>query len=99
MEAIAQANAAPPLVTSVPIRQLLKLEFRENKIAELHSAKISFPRVQQQRWPSKRIDGHIGHHYHLIEVPSNIEVNLDTGFALVYQILLNFEKPTIAYTS
>jgi hypothetical protein len=65
----------------------------------MHIAKISFPRVQQQRWPSKRIDGRTGHHYHLTQVPSNVEINPNTGFALVYQILLNFEKPTIAYTS
>ena len=99
MEAIAQANAAPPIVTRTPIRELLKLRFRENEAAELHSAKISFSRVQQQRWPSRRTDGHTGYHFHLTQVPSDIEVNPDTGFALVYQILLNFEKPTTAYTS
>jgi hypothetical protein len=32
-------------------------------------------------------------------VPSDIDINIDTGFALVYHILLNFEKPSIAYNS
>jgi hypothetical protein len=65
----------------------------------MHIAKISFPKMQQHRWPSKRTDDRTGHHHHLTQVPSNVEINPNTGFALVYQILLNFEKPTIAYSS
>ena len=65
----------------------------------MHTTKISFPRVQQHRWPNKHTDGRTGHHYHLTQVPSDVEINPNTGFALVYQILLNFEKPTIAYTN
>ena len=34
-----------------------------------------------------------------MQVPSDINVNPATGFVLVYDILLNFEKPTAAYTS
>jgi hypothetical protein len=99
MELIEQDKEALPQLTSVPIRELLKLEFHENEAAELYTAKISFPRVQQQRWPSKRTDGRTSHHFHLIQVPSDIDVNPATGFALVYHILLNFEKPTVTYTS
>jgi hypothetical protein len=32
-------------------------------------------------------------------VPSDIDINIATGFELVYHILLNFEKPSIAYNS
>ena len=46
MESIEQDNAAPPLVTNVPIEELLKIGFRENEAVELHSAKISFPKIQ-----------------------------------------------------
>jgi hypothetical protein len=46
-----------------------------------------------------RPDDRSGHHFHLTQVPSDIEINTETGFAFVYHILLNFEKPTIAYTS
>jgi hypothetical protein len=99
MELIEQDKEAQPQVTNIPIRKLLKLGFRENEAVELHTTKISFPRVQQQRWPSKLTNGRTGHHFHLTQVPSDIDVNLATGFALVYHILLNFEKPTVAYTS
>jgi hypothetical protein len=57
MELIEQDKEAPPQMTSVSIRELLRLGFRENEVAELNKAKISFPRVQQQRWPSKCTDG------------------------------------------
>jgi hypothetical protein len=32
-------------------------------------------------------------------VPSDIEIDTNAGFALVYHILLNFEKPSTLYTS
>jgi hypothetical protein len=32
-------------------------------------------------------------------VPSHIDIDTNTRFALVYHILLNFEKPSISYTS
>jgi hypothetical protein len=99
MELIEQDKEAPPQVTNVPIHELLKLGFRENEAAELHTTKISFPRVQQQRWPSKHTDGCTEHHFYLMQVPSDIDVNPTTGFALVYHILLNFEKPAVAYTN
>jgi hypothetical protein len=73
--------------------------FTESKVAELHTAKISYPRVHQQHWPSSRQDGRTGHHYYLIHVPLDIDINIDIGFALVYHILLNFEKPSITYNS
>ena len=45
------------------------------------------------------MDGRTRHHYHLTQVPSDIEINPSTGFALIYHILFNFEKPTIVYTN
>ena len=94
MELIAKDNNITPRVVTTRIREMLRLGFRENEAAELHTAKISFPRIQQQRWPSMRTDGRIGHHYHITHVPSDIEIDANIGFALVYQILLNFEKPS-----
>ena len=99
MELIAKDNNAPTRPINTPIRELLRLGFRESEAAEIHIAKISFPRVQQQKWPSIRTDGRSGHHYHITQVPSDVEVDPNTGFALVYHILLNFEKPTTAYSS
>jgi hypothetical protein len=99
LELIAQDHEVLPQEINTPIRELLRLGFRENEAAEMYTARISFPRVQQQRWPSKHTDGRTGHHYYLTQVPSDIEIKPNTGFALVYHILLTFEKPTIAYTS
>ena len=81
---------------------MIRKGYRENEAAEAHTSKeshSSFPRVPQLKWPSTRQDGRSGHHYHLTQVPSNIEVNSQTSFALVYHILLNFEKPTTTYNS
>jgi hypothetical protein len=99
MELIASDNNIPHREINTPIRELLRLGFRESEAAEIHTAKISFPRVQQQKWPSTRTDGRSGHHYHITQVPSDIEIDTNTGFALVYHILLNFEKPSTSYTS
>ena len=99
MELIAEANGEPLQEIHMSIREMIRRGYKENEAAEAHTAKVSFPRVPQQKWPSKRLDGRTGHHYHLTQVPSDIEINTQTGFALVYHILLNFEKPTISYSS
>ena len=99
MELITSDNNIPHCEINTPIRELLRLGFRESKAAEIHTAKISFPRVQQQRWPSTRKDGCSGHHYHITQLPSDIEIDTNIGFALVYHILLNFEKPSTPYTN
>jgi hypothetical protein len=99
MELIAIDSKALLQETHMSIREMIRKGYRENEAAEAHTTKVSFPRNPQQKWPSSRTDGRSGHHYHLTQVPSEIEVNTQTGFALVYHILLNFEKPTIAYNS
>jgi cellulose biosynthesis protein BcsQ len=68
---------------------MMRKGYRENEAAEVHTAKVSFPKIPQQKWPSSRVDGRFGHHYHLTQ----------TCFVLVYHILLNFEKPIVAYNS
>jgi hypothetical protein len=99
MELIATDNEAPVQEIHTSIREMIKKGYIENEAAEAHTAKVSFPRIPQLKWPSTRVDGRSGHHYHLTQVPSDIEVNIQTGFALVYHILLNFEKPTTIYNS
>jgi hypothetical protein len=99
MELLAKDTEIPPAEINISIRELIRMGFRESEAIELHTAKISFPRVHQQRWPNSKQDGRTGHHYHLTQVPSDIDINVDTCFALVYHILLNFEKPSIAYNN
>jgi hypothetical protein len=65
MELTASDNNILHHEINTPIRELLRLEFRESEAAEIHTTKISFPRVQQQRWPNTRTDGRSGHHYHI----------------------------------
>ena len=99
MELLATDAEIPPQEICMSIREMIRRAYKENKAAEAHTAKVSFPRVSQQKWPSSRTDGQSGHHYHLMQVPSEVEVNIQIGFALVYYILLNFEKPNVAYSS
>jgi hypothetical protein len=99
MELLAIDAEIPPQEIYMSIREMIRRGYRENEATEAHTAKVSFSRILQQKWPSSRVNGRSGHHYHLMQVPSKVEVNTQTGFALVYHILLNFEKPTIAYNS
>jgi hypothetical protein len=99
MELTASNNNIPHREINTPIWELLRLGFRESEAVEIHTTKISFPRVQQQKWPSTRTNGRSCHYYHITQVPSDIEIDTNTGFALVYHILLNFEKPSTSYTS
>ena len=99
MELIAIENEAPLQEAQMSIREMIRKGYRESEAAEAHTTKVSFSRIPQLKWPSTRHDGRSGHHYHLTQVPSDIEVNTQTGFALVYHIFLNFEKPTTTYNS
>ena len=71
----------------------------ENEVAKAHITKISFPKIPQQKWPSARLDGKSGHHFHFTQVPSDVEVNPQISFVLVYHILLNFAKPATTYSN
>ena len=97
MEVIAMENNTPSHEVRTTIRELIKLGFKENEVVELHTAKISFSIIQQQRWPSLQLDGRSNHHFHLTQVPSNTEINVETGFSLVYHIMLNFKKLTTSH--
>jgi hypothetical protein len=49
LELLAKDNAIQPIKISTSIRELLRQGYKESEAAELHIAKISYPRVQQQR--------------------------------------------------
>jgi hypothetical protein len=99
MELLAKDNDIPTQDVHMSIREMIRRGYKENEAAEAHTANISFPRIPQQKWPSTRQDGRSGHHFHLTQIPFDVEVNPQTGFALVYHILLNFAKPTTIYNS
>ena len=99
MELIAIDDEIPPQEIHRSICEMMRKGYRENEATEVHIAKVSFLMILQQKWPNSRIDGQSWHHYHLKQDPSDIEVNTQTCFALVYQILLNFEIPAIAYNN
>ena len=65
MELLATDNDAPLQEVNTSIRDLIRKGYKENEAAEIHTAKISFPRIPQLKWPSERQDGRLGHHYHL----------------------------------
>ena len=64
---------------------------------ELQEAKISFPRIKQEMWPIERPDKVLEQQYHLTQVPFDVEIDEKIGFALVYNILFDFEKPATCY--
>ena len=99
MELLAAANDASPQEIHTSIREMIRRGYKESEAAEAHTAKVFFRRIPQLKWPITRLDGRTGHHYHLIQVPSDVEINTQIGFALVYHILLNFEKPINSYHS
>jgi hypothetical protein len=54
MELLAKDTETPPVEINISICKLIHMGFRESEAIELQTAKISFPRVYQQRWPSSR---------------------------------------------
>jgi hypothetical protein len=45
MELLAKDIETPPIEINISIRELIRMGFKESEEAELHTAKISYPRV------------------------------------------------------
>jgi hypothetical protein len=69
------------------------------KALELATASIAFPRMAQRAWPYARLDNTPGQQFHLTQIPFDVQIDIDTGLALTYQIFVHFEKPTKEYVS
>lgn len=95
MEEQAKLTGRTPQETA-STKILLELGLNTKEAQELATTRISFPRVDQHKWPQERDDKVPGHHYHLTQIP--FDIDQETGLAFVYQIFLHFEKPTIVYT-
>lgn len=98
METIAYEAGIPLITTTTPIEELIALGYVASEAAELRSASMSFPRVQQKLWPTTRPDGIEGQHINITQLPFDIEVNPKTNLSLDYHILLHFEKPTTPFS-
>jgi hypothetical protein len=66
---------------------------------ELAIATIAFPRVPQRAWPYVRPDNIPGQQFHLIQIPFDVQINVEIRLALTYQIMIHFEKPLKDYVS
>ena len=93
METIAYEAGIPPIPIATPLDELIATGYVASEAAELCSATISFPRVQQKLWPTTRPDGIEGQHVNITQLPFDIEVNPKSHLSLDYHILLHFEKP------
>jgi hypothetical protein len=63
------------------------------KAEELESVSISYPRMLQILYPSKRSDGIPGQHLNLIQLPSEIEIDPISCMSLDFQIAIHFQLP------
>jgi hypothetical protein len=60
---------------------------------------MAYPRIPQKLWPSERSDGKPSQHYHLIQIPFDAGIIVETGLAKTYQLLLHFERIRWDYSS
>jgi hypothetical protein len=98
METIAYEAGIPPISTDTQMEELITTGYVASEAAELSSAKVSFPHVQQKLWPTSRPDGIEGQHINITQLPFDIEVNPKTNLSMDYHILLHFEKPTTPFS-
>jgi hypothetical protein len=66
---------------------------------EISTAKIAFPRVQQKMWLAQRPDNQLGNHFHITQIPFDVQVDQTTGFVYIYHIFIQFEKTIRDYSS
>ena len=97
MEALATNTGEEPLALTKSVNEMVRSGYLESEAHELQIAKISFPHIKQEMWPIARADKIPGHQYHLMQLPFDVETYEKTRFSLIYNILLQFEKPQTCY--
>jgi hypothetical protein len=50
-------------------------------------------------WPTQRPDNQPSNHFHITQIPFDVQVDQTTGFACIYHIFIQFEKTIRDYSS
>ena len=79
-----------PMDSHEPTTVLVENGMKESEALECQNVISYFLFVLQEEWPTTREDGRIGQHFHLTQVPSNVEVD-DYGLSLDYQVTIHFK--------
>jgi hypothetical protein len=98
MEQLAKEDGQHPIDLS-DINYHLQRGVPQDEARTLSNAKIAYPRVPQKHWPKMRLDGKPGQHLHLTQIPFDAEIDVETGYAKSYQLLLHFERTQQDYSS
>ena len=93
MEKLAAEQGLDELFTDETLADRVTRGIPGKEAEELERVSISFPRVPQTMYPSKRSDGLIGQHLNLTQLPSEIEVDPTTGMSLDFQVAIHFQLP------
>ena len=87
MEKLAKENGQEPLFYEETIEDRVTRGVSRIEATKLDQVSISFPRIPQMLYPSKRPDGVPGQHYNLTQVPSETPLTL----LLVYLWISKFQ--------
>lgn len=78
MEQLVVDVRVEPIYPTKSVRELVKEGFLESEAQELQTTTIAFPRVKQEFWPIARLDKVPGQHFHITQVPFDVEVEEST---------------------
>ena len=93
MERLAEENDQEPLFFEETVEDRVTRGVSRTEATELDQVSISFPRIPQLLYPSKRPDGAPGQHYNLTQVPSEIPIDPSTCLSLDFHISIHFQLP------
>ena len=93
MEKLAIDQGIEELFTDETIADRVTRGIPLKEAEELESVSISFPRVPQTLYPSKRRDGLPGQHLNLTQLPNEIEIDPISCMSLDFQIAIHFQLP------
>jgi hypothetical protein len=75
------------------VEDLVTKGYMRTEAEELEQTIVSYPRIPQKLYPSKRNDKVLDQHYNLTQLPFEVETNPDTGFSLDFHVTIYFEQP------
>ena len=94
MEKLAMEEGLDELFDGESIEDRVLRGVPRKEAEELENVTVSFPRIPQTYYPSKRDDDVIGQHLNITQIPYDIPIDPNTCLSLDFHVAIEFQLPT-----
>ena len=97
MEQLATEEGTPECYSDGSVEDLVIQGYIRIEVEELEQAIISYPKIPQKLYPSKRSDKVLDQYYNLTQIPFEVETNPKAKLSLDFHVTIYFEQPRTSF--